>query len=83
MAHLHAWPPGAASLDVEDWDSGATVTVTLADAAAGPIACAKKLYGRAAKQRRASDHLEPLLLEGEHVAAYLREVAESLSQLDR
>ena len=82
-ANVYRWPAGEASLECDDWDTGSPVTVTIADPDAGPVACAKKLYARAAKQRRAAEQLAPLVAEAESGLTYLGEVAESLVTLDR
>lgn len=63
--------------------AGLSVTLTLADGAAGPVEHAQALFKRAAKQRRASQQLRPLLAEAEAQLEYVLEVQESLVELDR
>ena len=52
--------PGDAELVVEDWDTQEELTLAL-DSTKPPVASAEALYKRARKQRRAVDHVQPLL----------------------
>lgn len=61
--------------------AGETVTLRIADAAAGPVECAQKLFKRAAKQRRAQERVTPLMEAAEAQLTYVREVDESLQEL--
>ena len=45
---------------VEDWDTQTELTLPL-DSTKPPVATAEALYKRARKQRRAVDHVQPLL----------------------
>lgn len=53
------------------------------DATVGPVVHAQKLYKRAAKQRRATAQLDPLMEQAKQQLQYLSEVEESLQELDR
>ena len=51
---------GDEQLVVEDWDTQEELTLPL-DSTKPPVATAEALYKRARKQRRAVDHVQPLL----------------------
>ncbi|KAG2489798.1 hypothetical protein HYH03_011747 [Edaphochlamys debaryana] len=81
-ANIYRIPPGAASVEVEDWDTGAPLTLTL-DPTQSPVQAAEALYRKARKLRRAVDAVQPLLAEAEAEAAYLEEVEVGLAALRR
>lgn len=58
IAHMRCrCTPGAASIEVEDWDSpGSLVTLQL-DPLKSAVECAEELYRQARKQRRAVDQV--------------------------
>ena len=51
---------GDEQVEVEDWDTQELLVLPL-DSTKPPVATAEGLYKRARKQRRAVDHVEPLL----------------------
>ena len=51
---------GDAILEAEDWETGEAVSIPL-DKKEGPVKTAEALFARARKQRRAVEHLGPLL----------------------
>ena len=63
--------------------AGETVTLKLKDPTSGPVENARVLFKRAAKQRRAVQHLEPLMAEAQEQLDYIAEVQGSLSLLDK
>lgn len=55
----------------------------MTDATMTPVEHAEKLYKRAAKQRRGAEKLLPLIDETEKLLAYVGEVQESVTLLQR
>lgn len=51
---------GDDSIEAEDWDTGEAATIPL-DPKQAPVKTAEALFAKARKQRRAVDHLGPLL----------------------
>ncbi|PNW73302.1 hypothetical protein CHLRE_14g627150v5 [Chlamydomonas reinhardtii] len=79
-ANLYRIPAGASSVTVEDWDTGAPLTLPL-DPLQPPVATAEGLYKKARKLRRAVDAVGPLLAAAEEEVAYLEEVEVGLAGL--
>ena len=57
---LHRCQQGDGSLEAEDWDTGASVSIPL-DPKQAPVKTAEALFTKARKQRRTVDHLGPLI----------------------
>lgn len=59
------------------------VQLKITDATMTPVEHAEKLYKRAAKQRRGAEKLLPLMEETKNLLAYVEEVQESVTLLQR
>ena len=78
---MSSYIPGSASLNVVDWETGESLDVRL-DPLKSAVECAQVYFKRAKKQRRASESVTPLLESVDQEIAYMREVEESLAELD-
>ncbi|PRW59758.1 ferrous iron transporter A [Chlorella sorokiniana] len=81
MGNVYRIPAGAASVEVEDWDTGAAVTLAL-DPEKTAVENAEALYKQARKQRRAVEQVAPLLEAARGELTYLSEVELMLQQLE-
>ncbi|MBD2230154.1 Rqc2 family fibronectin-binding protein [Phormidium tenue] len=80
MTYSHQWQPGMTQLTVEDFDTGAPVTLTI-DPDKTAIQQAQRLYKQHQKLKRAKDAVAPLLAEVQGELAYLEQVEAALTQL--
>lgn len=67
-------------VEVEDWDTGASVLLKL-DTTKSTVEQTAALYKKARKMRRAVDAVAPLMEAAEGEVAYLEDVGEALAQL--
>lgn len=81
MANVYRCKLGDAQLDAEDWETGEPVSIPL-DVKAGPIKTAEALFAKARKQRRAVDHIGPLLQAAREDISYLADIEAQLNMLD-
>ncbi|KAI3435649.1 hypothetical protein D9Q98_001707 [Chlorella vulgaris] len=81
MGNVYRISPGAAWVEVEDWDSGELVRLPL-DPRKTAVEAAEALYKQARKQRRAVLQVAPLLAAARQELAYLAEVEVMLQQLE-
>ncbi|KAL4435060.1 hypothetical protein ABPG77_003885 [Micractinium sp. CCAP 211/92] len=81
MANVYRIEPKAASVEVEDWDSGELVTIQL-DPEKSAVEFAEGLYKQARKQRRAAEQVAPLLAGARAELDYLAEVELMLQQME-
>ncbi len=80
MTYSHQWQPGLTQLTVEDFDTGAPVTLAI-DPDKTAIQQAQRLYKQHQKLKRAKDAVAPLLAEVQGELAYLEQVEAALTQL--
>lgn len=80
LANVYRIPGGACSLEAEDWDTGAAVSIQL-DPTKSAVEQAEALYRRARKLRRAVDAVTPLLEAAEREVEYLEQVESEVAQL--
>ena len=80
MAYSYQWQPGLTQLTVDDFETGAPVTLAI-DPDKTAIQQAQRLYKQHQKLRRAKDAVTPLLAEVQGELAYLEQVDAALSQL--
>lgn len=81
MHKVVSYLPGSASMQVEDWETGKTVEIKL-DPLKPAVECAQGFFKRAKKMRRAKDSVQPLLKELDQELEYMREVEESVVELE-
>ncbi|EFN54443.1 hypothetical protein CHLNCDRAFT_31860 [Chlorella variabilis] len=81
MGNIYRIQPGAASVEVEDWDTGELVAIKL-DPEKTAVAFAEGLYKQARKQRRAVEQVAPLLAAARQELDYLAEMEVMLAQLE-
>ncbi|KAL4458209.1 hypothetical protein ABPG75_013074 [Micractinium tetrahymenae] len=81
MANVYRIQPKAASVQVEDWDTGEAVTIQL-DPEKSAVEFAEGLYKQARKQRRAVEQVAPLLAAARAELEYLAEVEVMLQQME-
>lgn len=81
MSQLHVAQPGASSVDVVDWETGAPVRIAL-KASESALQAAQALYGRAKKAKRGAITCAPLLEAALAEADYLALVETQLMQLE-
>ncbi|PSC69693.1 Fibronectin-binding A domain [Micractinium conductrix] len=81
MANVYRIEPGAAAVDVEDWDTGEVVRLPL-DTRKTAVEAAEELYKQARKQRRAANQVAPLLAAARAELDYLAEVEVMLAQAE-
>lgn len=81
MANIYSIPAGEAVASVEDWDSPGTMVTIPLDPLKPAVATAEALYAKARKQRRAVDHVIPLLQAAHSELEYLQEAELMLDQL--
>ena len=72
-ANMHAIPPRAESVEVEDWETGEMVTLAL-DPTVPPADAVAALYKRARKLRRTADAVTPHMEQAQREADYLEGV---------
>ncbi|GBF97380.1 hypothetical protein Rsub_11027 [Raphidocelis subcapitata] len=80
IANVYRIEEGASSLEAEDWDTGAAVSIPL-DPAKTAVEQAEALYKRARKLRRAVDAVTPLLEAADAEVEYLEQVESEVAQL--
>lgn len=78
-ANIYRWESGMHEMDVEDWETGKTVTIPLASGK-NAVETAEGLYKQARKRRRAGDKIAPLLDTATADLTYLEEVQHSFQQ---
>jgi hypothetical protein len=64
-------------------NAGEKVKLAIPQDDLGPVQYAEKLYKKAAKQRRASEQLQPLIDDAEKQLEYIDEVEDEVMQLSR
>ncbi|KAL0055410.1 hypothetical protein WJX82_000207 [Trebouxia sp. C0006] len=79
-ANIYRWQPGMTVLDVEDWDTGKSVTIPV-ETGKTVVEVAEGLYKQARKRRRAGDTIIPLLEVANADLAYLQEVEDAFDQV--
>ena len=81
MAHLHLWQPGMEYLEVEAFETGDMVKLSL-DPEKNAVQNAQARYKRHQKLKRSRNAIAPLLAEVNAEIAYLEQVQLALVQLD-
>ncbi|KAK9811184.1 hypothetical protein WJX73_008729 [Symbiochloris irregularis] len=81
MANLYRCKQGDDSVEAEDWDTGEKTIIAL-DSKKAPVKTAEALFSKARKQRRAVDHLGPLLQAANEELEYLNEIDSQLQMLN-
>jgi predicted ribosome quality control (RQC) complex YloA/Tae2 family protein len=80
MAHLHQWLPGMKSIELNDFETGAPVTIKL-EPEKNAVQNAQFLYKRHQKLKRAVLAVTPLLEEVRSEIDYLEQVEASILQV--
>ncbi|MEM9807075.1 MAG: NFACT RNA binding domain-containing protein [Cyanobacteria bacterium P01_D01_bin.56] len=80
MAYLHEWQPGMASIQLQDFESGKQVKLSL-NPEKNAVQNAQAFYKRHQKLKRTRDAVMPLLDEVEAELSYLEQVEAALIQL--
>lgn len=79
MAYLHEWQPGMSSIQLQDFESGQPVTLTL-NPEKNAVQNAQAFYKRHQKLKRTRNAVMPLLAEVENELHYLEQVESALTQ---
>ncbi|GMH36414.1 hypothetical protein BSKO_04282 [Bryopsis sp. KO-2023] len=82
MANVHKWERGATEMEVEDWETGASIKIKL-DPLKTAVEVAQGLYKKGKKQKRGVNAVAPLLDLSKGELTYFQEVEESLNQLQK
>jgi predicted ribosome quality control (RQC) complex YloA/Tae2 family protein len=80
MAHLHEWKPGMKAIVLADFETGASVSISL-DPEKNAVQNAQALYKQHQKLKRARHAVEPLLTEVTTEIQYLEQVEAALEEL--
>ena len=81
LSQLHLAQPGASTVTITDWATGAPTVVPL-DPAKTALHAAQKMHARARKHARGADTCAPLLAAAHAEAEYLSSVEEQLMALE-
>ncbi|MGF1494172.1 MAG: NFACT family protein [Microcoleaceae cyanobacterium] len=81
MANLHEWQPGMTAIDLADFETGETVTLTL-NPEKNAVQNAQAYYKRHQKLKRSRNAIEPLLQDVQSELSYLESIEDAILQLE-